>query len=541
MATTGVNQRLIQVVRTFASFGFEALLNQVGLGDLLSRFQHKKKHGPGDSGPANFRRALEKLGPFWIKIGQMMATRPDIMPDPYINELEKLQDRVVVQPFSEMGEVLSRNLSGDPTLFFREIDVEPLGTASLAQVYGAILKDGQEVVIKVQRPGAKERIELDMAVFERVAGFVAKRAPEFAELIDMEAMLSNVFGSMKAETDFTEEADHMEDFSKVIEGDDEFNRIVIPKVHHEFTTSQILTMERVKGRSVRFMNGEEVSEQDRVEMAAQVTRFMLKQFMVEGYFHADPHPGNVFYTADNKVAMIDWGMVGKIDVRLMENIIRLLLNVYLNDGLGVATTFMEMGNPTKQANKAKFISDCQRFVPTVATADFDKLNFGATLSQLMGFAFKNNIAAPPAVAMMGKSFGNMDGTVRCITGAVSPVDIFIDYFPKIALYHAKRWSSKESLGRFLIDFGLGSSRLPEQVRLILDQVANDKMKLLLEPVGYEVFLRRFEKSIYKSYRFLGVCILIAALILAYSLSTTFGPSQKRDPIASESSVVSVSP
>lgn len=514
---TGVNQRLIQVVRTFASFGFEALLDRVGLADFMGRVQRKKKPAAGEGGPVNFRRALERLGPFWIKIGQMMATRPDIMPDAYIRELEKLQDRVVVQPFAEMGEVIKRNLPRDMTEFFREIDTEPLGTASLAQVYGAVLKDGQEVVIKVQRPGAKERIELDMAVFERVASFVGKRAADFAELIDMEAMLSTVFNSMKAETDFTEEAEHMDDFTKMIEGDDDFNRIMIPKVYEDYTTPQILTMERIKGRSVRFMNDAEVSEQDRLEMASQVTRFLLKQFMVEGYFHADPHPGNVFYTPDNKIAMIDWGMVGKVDVRMMEYMIRLLLNVYLNDGMGVAVAFMEMGNPTKRANKPKFISDCQRFVPTVATADFDKLNFGVTLSQLMGFAFKNNISAPPAIAMLGKSFANMDGTVRSITGAVSPVDIFIDYFPKVALYHAKRQTSKESLGRFVTDFALGSSRIPEQARLILDQIANDKMKFLLEPVGYDLFLKRFEKSLLRSYRFLGLCILAAAIIIAYAL------------------------
>ncbi|MGH7960809.1 MAG: ABC1 kinase family protein, partial [Candidatus Binatia bacterium] len=454
---------------------------------------------------------------------------PDIMPDPYIKELEKLQDRVVVQSFAEMEEVIKRNLPGDLTQHFREIDPEPLGTASLAQVYGAVLKNGQPVVIKVQRPGAKERIELDMQVFERIARLVGKRATEFAELIDMEAMLNTVFTSMKAETDFTEEADHMADFSKMIEGDDDFNIITIPKTYEEYTTPQILTMERIKGRSVRFMEGMEVSEQERLEMATQVTRFLLKQFMVEGYFHADPHPGNVFCTEDKKVAIIDWGMVGKVDVRLMEYMIRLLLNVYLNDGLGVAITYMEMGNPTKRANKPKFISDCQRFVPTVATADFDKLNFGVTLSQLMGFAFKNKVSSPPAIAMLGKSFANMDGTVRAITGAVSPVDIFIDYFPKVALHHAKRQTSKESLGRFLTDFVLGSSRLPEQSRLILDQIANDKMKFLLEPVGYELFLKRFEKSLFKSYRFLGLCILAAAIILAYALRPYVSGSFDRTP------------
>ena len=252
-----------------------------------------------------------------------------------------------------------------------------------------------------------------------------------------------------------------------------------------------------------------------------MVRFVGKQLLMEGRFHADPHPGNVFLTDDNRIAIIDWGMVGQVDVRMMEYILRIMLNINLNDGLGVAITWMEMGNPTKQANKSKFISDCQRFVPTIAAADLEQLNFGVALSQIMGFAFKNKITTTPAVSTIGKALANLDGTGRCLSGRISPVDTLIDYFPKIALHHSKRNVSRESFGRFLGDVALGTGRLPEQIRLLLDQAYTDKLKLLIEPAGYDRFFKHFEKSIKGSYRFLGICIVIAALILAHAIRTSF--------------------
>jgi len=255
------------------------------------------------------RQALEELGPLYIKVGQMLSTRPDICPEYLMEEFEHLHAKVSVTPFTEFEPVLEDELGRDWKRYFREVKTEPLGCASLAQVYYVVLKSGRPAVVKIQRPGVKQAMLDDMALLAALVRRLAKRMPDFNDVMDLEAMLDVVFSSMRPELDFTIEAENMDDFRDRVE---DFDTLSIPEVL--YATPRVLVQSLAPGKSIRDVNREDFPEDQREAIGRDLMTFMFWGFFVDRKFHADPHPGNVFISPDGEANLIDWGMVGKIDL-----------------------------------------------------------------------------------------------------------------------------------------------------------------------------------------------------------------------------------
>ncbi|MGH8905740.1 MAG: ABC1 kinase family protein [Egibacteraceae bacterium] len=419
------------------------------------------------------RQALEDLGPFYVKVGQMLSTRPDMVPEYIIPELETLHDRIAPLPFSTFEPVLSAELGPGWLRYFRDIDTElPLGAASLAQVYRVTLANGRPAVVKVQRPGIKSIVLEDMALMRRCARFFAKRAPRFNAVVDLEAMLNLIFEAMEAELDFTVEATNMKQARRMIK---DFATLSVPKV--EFVSPRVLAQSMAPGCSIRDANRQDFGDEERKAIGRDLIAFMYRGYFIDRMFHADPHPGNIFVHPGEKAYMIDWGMVGRMDRRMSMTVLLILVNLAQNDGFGMAKAWIEMGRATPWADISAFSSDMAALAPKVTDASLEELNFGLSLTEVLKSSTKRGIRTPPMVSLLGKSFANLDGSVRYLAPELAAADVLEDELRDIVIDLAFETLSQGQAARNALELMIGVTGAAEQLRGLVRDLSNRELTL----------------------------------------------------------------
>jgi ubiquinone biosynthesis protein len=454
------------------------VLGELLAGEAKLRWQ-RSRNGLAD--PEDFereraralRQTLEQLGPLYIKVGQVLSTRPDLVSQTVIDALQDLHEQVMVRPFSEFEPVLERNLGAHWRYRFKEIDTEvPLGAASIAQVYRAVQNDGLEVVLKVQRPGVAAGTRLDMEILAQAVKLVVKRAPTIEEIFQPEAMLEVIFGAMRPEIDFTAEAANMEDFREMLE---QFDHLAVPEVLD--VTKEVLVMTKAPGVSIRECVVDDFSSKERELIGRDLCAMLFHGFMVDGLFHADPHPGNVFVAPGEPATVIDFGMVGRIDRRMALGYTRFMMATALNDGEAAGRAALEMGTLTSRANIAGFLSDMQRYIPTMAHQSLANMEFGNDFNQFLVFCTKRGIAVNPSIALFGKATANLEGTLRRFAPELTPFDVFRDTMGDIIKDQAKQLVEQEELLRIANEAFFASRSIPEQVRYLAQAVVNGQYVL----------------------------------------------------------------
>ncbi|MFI9005827.1 ABC1 kinase family protein [Actinosynnema sp. NPDC053489] len=415
------------------------------------------------------RVAFENLGPLYVKVGQMLSTRPDFVSEATIEELGKLHDRVPAAPFAEFEPVLEEELGHAWERRFRHIDTDhPLGSASLAQVYRARLTDGRPVAVKVQRPGIGSVVRSDMAVLRRAARVVTAARPTFNAVVDVHAMLDLIFESVGNELDFTAEAANMELGRAQAE---EFDLITVPGV--VTATPRVLVQDLAGGRSIRDVDHREFDDDDeRLAVAHDLLAFMYRSYFVGRHFHADPHPGNVFVEPGRGAYLIDWGMIGRIDRPLSLKLALTLINIAQNDGEGAARAWVEMGKPMSWADVTGFAGDVSALVPRAAIASLEELNFGLTLTTVLRHSTKRGIRINPVVPMLGKSFANAEGSIRCLAPELSAAEVLRDELADIVVDLACESLSESHLARGVVELLLATNGSQDHARGILRDVFN---------------------------------------------------------------------
>ncbi|MFF9301822.1 ABC1 kinase family protein [Streptomyces sp. NPDC014764] len=356
------------------------------------------------------RQTLEELGPFYVKVGQILATRPDFVPDQMRAELSRLNDEAATRPFASFVPVLERDLGPEWRGRFSSVRTEqPLGSASLAQAYRATLADGTPCVIKVQRPGAERAVLGDMQALRRVSRLVTRFTPHFNEVIGVEAMTDVLFDAMRDELDFTREASNMKAARKLAR---DYKRVSVPKVLH--ATPRVLVQSLVDGVAINRVKQDDLTPKKRKQIAQQLMDFMFRSYFVTGRFHADPHPGNVLVSQDGTAHLIDWGMVGRFDRSARITMLGVLLGLARNDGEAVARQWIRMGSTTPWSNSAGFVQDLSRKVPLWSNATLAELNYGVALMSVLQYSSRRGIQVAPIVSIVGKSLANIEGSVRCL-------------------------------------------------------------------------------------------------------------------------------
>ncbi|AEW99517.1 ABC1 kinase family protein [Streptantibioticus cattleyicolor] len=388
------------------------------------------------------RTALERLGPLYVKAGQVLSTREDLVPPAVARELESLHDRAAPCPFDRMSAVLEAELGPDWRRRFRHFDTErPLGCASIAQAYAAVLDDGRSVVVKVQRPGIAAQMTTDMRLLRGMTRTLARRTPVLSETIDFEAMLAVIFEAVRNELDLTLEAANMDEARAAVTA---VPGIDVPGVVH--ATERVLIQRRAPGTSVRDADPAAFDDAERERVGTGLLTVMYQGYFIDHRFHADPHPGNVFVCPGGPTTLIDWGMIGRLDRHLSSTLLMTLLGLANNDAHAVARAWSEMGRPTPWADIGAFEQDMSVVVPRLASIPLDRLRFGASLATLLRLSTRRGIRTNPMIGLLGKSFANMEGTVRHLAPHLSATDVLVRQTGRVLGEYAAQSLSQQQLG-----------------------------------------------------------------------------------------------
>lgn len=511
--------RLSATVGLFSRYGLADFARQQGLHGLGSEPDDVGLDlGASPERAQAFRRRLVELGPAYIKLGQALSTRPDLLPAPYIAELERLQDDVTPVPFDDIRQIVERELHDRLSRLFASFDERPLGSASLGQAHAASLRDGRSVVVKVQRPGLRDQLAGDIEFFHELADFLEAHTNAGARL-DLVGIIQQLERALTDELDYCVEARNAATFRRSLA---EFPRILVPRVIEAYTTSRVLTAERVRGIKVSDISPLVRLEHRFAPVAADLTRAYLKQITLDGHFHADPHPGNIFVLlpeSDNpatpseiratdrrraprdpatplsrieqqaediaawqpsdldvKVALIDFGMTARLSVDLREQVVRLLMDVTENRGADVAETLIEIGDELPTFDRHAFVNQIASLITRHFDSTIGAIDTGSVLYELINISFREGLRLPSELTLLAKAMFNLDAVTRAIDPTFSPIDTIRDYGKQLAAERARRNISPGRLAELAIQGSELALALPHRVDLITSRLAANEFQ-----------------------------------------------------------------
>ncbi len=510
-------KRLRRILHVLAKYGFGYLTGR--LSKNISRLPRFKLSGKRDvsgmSPPLRVRKSLEELGPTFIKLGQMLSTRPDLIPINYCREFEKLQDDVPPSGYEEMAAQIKNELGKEPGELFREFSKEPLAAASLSQVHYAVLKSGEDVAVKVQRP----RIETIMTADLELLHFLARLAEKYIEesrFYNPVRAVNELKTVVQKEMNFQTEASNIERFRKNFEDDD---TVYIPRVYHEFTGKKVLTMEKIRGIKASNVTGIEEAGLDRKQLAVNGARIILKQMFEHGFFHADPHPGNIFVLDENKIAFLDFGQVGRLHRSTRAQVANMLIGIFDKDPEEVAETFAAIGMVPE--NIMNFEMDIEDLVSRYYGVPLGEWRIGEFLADLMSVVLSNRISLPPDLFILTKSLITIESIGRELDPEFDmavEVKPFVEklirsrYDPRVMAKQARKFSSS---GMRL------ASNLPGDVSEIITKLKKGTIRIEFEHQGLDNFILHMDKVSNR----ISFSLIIAALIIGstFIMTTDKGP------------------
>ncbi len=452
---------------------------------------------------------LEKLGPTFIKLGQLLSTRGDLLPEPYLEALGRLQDQIEPFSFDEVEQIVSSELGGRISKLFAEFEREPTAAASLAQVHRARMRDGRMVVVKVQRPGVREIIVKDLEALEEITEFIDAHT-ETGKRYEFSNMLSDLRQSLLRELDFTREAGNLRRLRTTLR---EFECIIIPEPIEDFTTSRVLTMDYIAGKKITTLSPLRLMELDGPGLSEELFRAYLKQILVDGFFHADPHPGNVFITDENRIALIDLGMVGHISGSFQENLLRLLVAISEGRGDEAAEVSMKMGEPKPNFDKHDFEHRVANLVVRHADVTLEHINAGQVVLEITRISADCWFRLPPEFTLIAKALMNLDRVVYTLAPDFDPNEIIRDEATGILTRRIVKSIEPGSLLTRVIEVKEFVERLPTRVNKILDAIGNNELKIGVDAIDERVVLDGLQKVANR----ITLGLVLAALIIGAAL------------------------
>lgn len=512
-------QRYRQILTVLFRYGFGDLVDtlkieqyiEIGL-QMISRKRREKIEALTRA--ERVRMALEELGPTFVKMGQFLSTRPDLLPIEFIKELEKLQDHVPPVEFAEVEEIIEGELGTPLRDVFHDFHETPLASASIGQVHFARLLDGDEVVVKIQRPHVRKTIEVDLEIMLHIATLM-ERHLRAAEVHRPTRLVEEFARTIEKELDYTFEAAHVERFAMQFMGD---RTIYVPKIYRETTTRRVLTMEYVSG--VKASDIEKLQQEglDTHEIARRGFDLILKQIFVHGFFHADPHPGNIFVLPNNVICYLDFGMMGRISRKSREKFADLVMSIVRRDEVKATDAFLRLTTRTDEPDRDRLERDMADFIDRHFYRPLKDLDLMKILHQLLEIASRHKLIIPPDLFLMIKALGNAEGLGRKLDpnfDATSQAAPFIKGVQMERL-HPRR------IGTDLLDSGIDFLHLlmeiPGEVRDILRQARLGRVKLEFEHRGLEPMLSTHDRISNR----LAFAIVLAALIIGSSLIVLSG-------------------
>ena len=439
-----------------------------------------------------FAESLKKMGPTYVKFGQVLSTRPDIVPPEYIAELESLQDSIEPFSFAEVERIVEEELGVRISKAFETFDSTPLAAASLGQVHRAVLRDGREVVVKVQRPQVREQVRDEVAMFGDIAHALDQHS-DIARKLNLVGAIEQAKITLTNELNYLQEARNAEVLRHNLAS---FPQIYIPHVIHDMTTSRVLTTELVRGRKVSKLTPLALIDHDYAELAGVLTRAYLKQICVDGFWHSDPHPGNIFIRDEDgrsQVVLLDFGQVSHISHELQDEIIKLLLAISSNRGHEVADACVRMSEIQDNFDVTHFVKDISTIVANFHDTDVRQINAGQLIFSVIAIANNNGVKAPAELAMLAKTLLHLDGITKKLDRDYDPQSVIRGYAEELIAQKLMQKFNPRNFYPALLDLNQLVLDLPHRTREILDQTAAGRLTMAIKLTQAEVFLAGIHK------------------------------------------------
>jgi predicted unusual protein kinase regulating ubiquinone biosynthesis (AarF/ABC1/UbiB family) len=497
-----------------------ALLWKYGRSDLAQKMAAEEGFGvdehpsnetapEGTGSPEQFADDLEAMGPTYVKLGQVLAGRPDLMPDPYLKALARLQDKVKPFAYEEVDAIVMAELGIRISKAFSRFDVEPVAAASLGQVHRAALRDGRPVVVKVQRPGIRQQIAEDFEVLEQIAGFLdghtaIGRRHRFLVTLD------EFRQTIQQELNYEREAHNLIALGKNLK---QFKRIYVPQPVMDYSTRSVLTMEEVSGKKITAIGPLELLETEGAPLAEELFKAYLKQVLSDGLFHADPHPGNVFITDDGRVALLDLGMVGHTGPAMQENLIKMLMAISEGNGEAAADIAIDASEKLEEFDPPEFRRRITQLVALRRDQGLEQLNVGRSLLEVSGIAHDNGLIVPSELVLLGKTMLHLDEVGRILDPEFDTNASIRRNLSDLLSRRMRRNLTQGSVYGALLEMKDFTAGLPARLNRIMDAVANAELEVKVKAIDAKLMLDGMQKIANR----ITTGVVLAGLIVGASL------------------------
>ena len=487
-----------------------------GWGYMRGLLTGSKNDEPKLPTPAVLRKILIELGPVYVKLGQLLSTRPDLLPGEYIEALTALQAEVPPVPWQAVKELLAQQLPQSLDTTFAQINTEAIAAGSIGQVHRATLPNGEEVALKIQRPGIDQTVAQDISLIKAVADLVS--LTEFGKDYDIVAIAEEFTSALEAELDFTTEGEYTDELRRNLAKSTWFDpqQLVIPKVYWNLTTPKLLVLQWLDGTPLlkaKLLTNISDADQQRQEITTLLFRAFFQQIYIDGFFHADPHPGNIFYLQDGRVAILDCGMIGRLDPRTQQLLIEMLLAIVEFDAQRCSQLTLELAQARQSVSLKSLENDYERLLRKYYSLSLSEINFSEVFYEILKVARQNKIRLPGNLGLYAKTLANLEGVAR---GFYPQINLFDQIKPLMADLFRRQilgTSPVETLLRTTLDVKSLSLRSPRLVELLLDRINSETLKWNLSVEG----LNSLRLGVENSTNRLSFSILVGSLIMGAAI------------------------
>jgi ubiquinone biosynthesis protein len=496
-------KRFREIVRVLAYYGF---------GFIVDNTLKKSK----EKSPQNLRKACIELGPTFIKIGQILSTRPDLLSQNYIDELSKLQDNVPAESFDSINKVFNNEFNKSIDESFQSFDMNPLASASIAQAHCAKLKDGRNVIVKIQRPKIKEKMEMDISILSKL--FSLTRA-KFSELIiDPQEALDELRESTSLELDFENEAKNIKLFKRLNEN---VAFLHTPYVVDELSGLKILTMEKIEGFKINNKLKLKEGDYDLDDLGKKLALSFCKQIFDDSFFHADPHPGNIFIK-EGKICFIDFGIMGTLSKSLKEALNELVIAMVYKDINKIISVLMSIAIKTGYVNRNTLYEDLDYLMASYMSTSLKNIKMSSFLEEIFNTSRRNNLKIPRDLTLLIRSMVIAEGVVAEISPDINFLDVAVPYIKSSTKDSILKDLDPNELAMRYLRFAKDSSKVPSKFIELSDSILNGRAKMQLDVNGLEHSVNQLNKMINR----IVFAVIISSMIIGSSfiLNSNVGPT-----------------
>lgn len=497
--------RYRQIALLLLRHGNADLVGQAGIDGVLGQEAVAAADHRADA--ESLAADLEAMGPTFIKLGQLLSSRVDLLPPDYTAALTRLQDRVDPFPFAEVERIVADQLGARLSRVFADFDAHPLASASLGQVHRAVLRGGDDVVVKVQRPGVREQVAEDMDVLGQLSRFLDKHSLQAARW-DLPGLLDEFRRSLVDELNYRREASNLLQMAEILT---DRPLLVVPRPYPDLTTTQVLTMARLSGTKVTDMSPVALLDLDTDELAATLFGGYLDQILVHGFFHADPHPGNILLLHDGRLGLVDLGQVGHVDERMREQLVRILLAVAERKSADVARLSAELCQPLQDFDEALLRRHTAELVDRTTRSRLADAAAGSVVLRLTEVCSASGLRPPPALAMVGKALVNLDTVARTLAPDFDPVDVLRRHTMEL-VRSGLRPSLEGTVGAMLQTKDL-LEQGPARLNRLLERLSEGELSLQVHAFDEQQFLQGLHRMANR----VATGVVVAALVVGAAL------------------------